>query len=157
MSRKSLTGSGGFDDVMSNPLAHMTSLADLDAPAPSQAEPEPTATPPSISPVRQIDSKTERQIESETSSQTASEKDGKQDGQTDRRTARKQAVARARELGATDMKAVGLKVPEGLNDYLDDLQHRLKKRGVLKQDLLRHALQLLVIKVETGGDLGELD
>jgi hypothetical protein len=51
------------------------------------------------------------------------------------------------------MRAVTLKCPEGLNDYLDEYIHENYRAKVKKQDLLKRALQLLVYELETGEEL----
>jgi len=59
----------------------------------------------------------------------------------------------ARNLGGTRMIPITLRIPEGLNDWLDDWAHEHRKQGVKKQDLVARAVQLLMIALESGEDL----
>jgi len=43
---------------------------------------------------------------------------------------------------------ITLRVPEGLNDWLDEYAHAHRKSGVKKQDLVSRAIQLLIIESE---------
>ena len=58
----------------------------------------------------------------------------------------------ARVLAQSSPLPITLRLPEGLNDWLDDHAHRMRKQGVKKQDLVSWAVQLLVIEVMTGGE-----
>jgi len=125
--------------------------------SPTVPEPERVAPPtenPEIS-ARQLDSKTERQKDRKIDSKSESNTHSKSDSMKVGERARQKVISAAKTMGASPMKSVGLKMPEELHDWLDDSQHRLKKQGVLKQDLLRRALQLLVIEMETEGWKGD--
>lgn len=78
------------------------------------------------------------------------------ESEIDREVQRRTAYARARTLGDTEMKVIGLKVPDGLNDYLDDYYHRHRKTGLKKQDLVKLALQWLVVHLEAEDRIEDL-
>lgn len=63
-------------------------------------------------------------------------------------SAKEVARKRAQELAASRPMPITLRLPEGLNDWLDDYAHAHRKEGVKKQDLIARAVQLLVIEVE---------
>lgn len=56
----------------------------------------------------------------------------------------------AADLSQSPLTTVSLKVPAGLNEWLDEYAFQHRKEGVKKQDLVRQALQLLI--VELGGE-----
>jgi hypothetical protein len=133
---------------------------------------EPPAEPP-IQIDRQIDGQTDSNLVSHasgrTSVQTAVQPDGEADRQAGSRPDRKvggstaatrrAAAEEAKVLAGTMMKTSGLKIAVGLDEFLDDLQYELKKKGkrVDKQQLLSYALQGLYVKVKTGGSVDEID
>jgi hypothetical protein len=55
--------------------------------------------------------------------------------------------AYARDLAATTPIPITLRLPEGLNDWLDDYAHNHRKQGVKKQDLVARAVELLVLSL----------
>jgi hypothetical protein len=57
---------------------------------------------------------------------------------------------RAAQLAATRLIPITLRLPEGLNDWLDDYAHEHRKEGIKKQDLISRAVQLLVMEAEGG-------
>lgn len=81
------------------------------------------------------------------------------DTQPEEKTVSKSAVhetaqAEARERAATRPIPITLRLPEGLNDWLDDYAHAHRKEGVKKQDLISRAVQLLILERATT-DAGE--
>jgi len=71
-------------------------------------------------------------------------------------TEREDALQYARELLATVAQPITLRMPEGLNDYLDETAHEHRKARVKKQDLVSAAVQLLVIELRSGRDISDL-
>ena len=69
------------------------------------------------------------------------------------------ALAQAAEkLGKSRMVPMTLRIPEKLDDYLTEQAHRLRKRGVKKQDLVSRAVQLLYVAIESGEiELGQAE
>ena len=65
--------------------------------------------------------------------------------------------ARVKALGETPMQPVTLKMPGGLNEYLDDYVHEHYKEKVKKQDLIRRAIELVIYELETGKPLVRLE
>lgn len=70
---------------------------------------------------------------------------------------RKAGETVAKNLGKGQMIAVGIKMPEDLSDYLDTAAFARRKQKVLKQDLIRRAIQLLVVELESGEELADLN
>ena len=65
---------------------------------------------------------------------------------------------RAERLGKSRMVPMTLRIPEKLDDYLTEQAHRLRKRGVKKQDLVSRAVQLLYVAIESGEiELGQAE
>lgn len=67
-------------------------------------------------------------------------------GQTD--TSQKslvEAQGYAHHLASTRAIPITLRLPEGLNDWLDEYAHTHRKQGVRKQDLIARAVALLVV------------
>jgi len=56
----------------------------------------------------------------------------------------------AQQLAETRLIPITLRLPEGLNDWLDDYAHANRKQGVKKQDLVTRAVQLLVMEMSAG-------
>lgn len=59
-------------------------------------------------------------------------------------------VRAAERLAKSRMAPMTLRIPEKLDDYLTEQAHRLRKRGVKKQDLVSRAVQLLYVAIESG-------
>ncbi len=108
-----------------NPLAAMRDLQDLDAQAQEASKREHISG--------NITSKLTSQSVSNEDSNKESKKRGKQD-----------LEGRIKELASTPSVVVSLRMPEGLNDWLDDYAHAHRKEKVKKQDLISQAVQLLV-------------
>lgn len=66
------------------------------------------------------------------------------------------AKLHARELAATTAVPITLRMPNGLNDWLDEYAHQHRKKGVKKQDLIAAAVQLLVEKLDGGVAFSDL-
>ncbi len=62
------------------------------------------------------------------------------------------ALKYAKQLAQTPAQPITLRLPEGLNDFLDDQAHQRRKKGVKKQDLVALGMQLLVVHLMTGGE-----
>lgn len=60
--------------------------------------------------------------------------------------------AYAQQLAATRAIPITLRMPEGLNDWLDDYAHQHRKQGVKKQDLIARAVELLVLSLSISSD-----
>lgn len=71
--------------------------------------------------------------------------------------AREAVQARARRMAASRAIPITLRLPEELNDWLDEYAHAHRKQGVKKQDLIARAVQLLVIDLSADTDEGEGD
>lgn len=68
----------------------------------------------------------------------------------------KEARVLAEELASTALTVVTLRLPSGLNDWLDDYAHAHRKEGVKKQDLVSVAVQMLVAAFSSKeGERGE--
>ena len=65
------------------------------------------------------------------------------------------ATEQAKRLAATPAMPITLRLPTGLNDFLDDYAHEHRKEGVKKQDLVARAVQLLVIELAAPEAEGE--
>ena len=64
---------------------------------------------------------------------------------------------RVRLMAASRAVPITLRMPEELNDWLDEYAHTHRKQGVKKQDLIARAVQLLVIDLSADIDGGEGD
>ena len=132
--------------------------------------------------VSQSDDELDNQITNKVESQTENPLDSKTDGSlvgqvvrksggkkgeaaaqpptippTGKSAKRKAGETVAKNLGKGQMIAVGIKMPEDLSDYLDAAAFARKKQKVLKQDLIRRAIRLLVVELESGEELADLD
>ena len=73
----------------------------------------------------------------------------RKDGNTD---ARADAQRDAQRMAASRAIPITLRMPEELNDWLDEYAHSHRKQGVKKQDLIARAVQLLVVELEAEGN-----
>ncbi len=117
-----------------DPMRAMAELQELND-APSEA-PEKTKESTNQDITSNITSKKASQQETKKPTQQRSKKDQKQ---------------YAQELASTPMAVITLRLPEGLNDWLDDYAHAHRKQGVKKQDLISEAVQLLVVAKDWQG------
>ena len=70
--------------------------------------------------------------------------DAKQESREESKAA---AAQRAHQLGQSRPIPITLRLPEALNDWLDEYAHSHRKQGIKKQDLIARAVQLLVVEL----------
>ena len=166
MARRPLIAPGTLDAAGAQPLSLQETIIARDA--------EKNGRPaPKFGNTDNITSNTESNITAHITAQEDSPPDGQEDGlprtqapsqpgrgEGGKVSAKKSASvptksARQRALELAESKAVPitLRMPEGLNDYLDDKAHEHRKSKVLKQDLVSLAVQLLVEEIEGGADV----
>jgi len=104
----------------------------------------------------QHETKPRRQASTQQGRKTARQKDSKVDSRSEAKTEAKTAEQQSRltdrqgyaqALSATRAIPITLRLPEGLNDWLDEYAHLHRKQGVKKQDLIARAVELLVLSL----------
>jgi len=165
-----------------DPLAAIRELQDLDAQAPSPRSPVPadSSSPTPASDDTEDDNITSN-IPAHITTQEAANEDTQQPSQISaqevaqppalegshadaqmrsqfpaRKSAKETAQQHAHRLGQTPSIPITLRLPEALNDWLDDLAHEHRKSKIKKQDLVALAMQVLLIAVEEGADVGAM-
>lgn len=128
-----------------NPLEAMRELQELN-----------DVPPASLSPQNEATSTKEDITANITSNITAQSETNKERNRISKVSSHKPAQQRSKkgsedyvkELASSRMAVVTLRLPEGLNDWLDEYAHQHRKEGVKKQDLISEAIQLLVMAKE---------
>jgi len=100
----------------------------------------------------QHETKPRRQASTQQGRKTVRQKDSKVDSRAEAKTAEQQSRLTDRQgyaqaLSATRAIPITLRLPEGLNDWLDEYAHLHRKQGVKKQDLIARAVELLVLSL----------
>lgn len=159
MARKPLIPPGTLDAAGAQPLSLQEKIIARDAE--KNGRPTPRFGNGVETPVQSDDNITSN-TESNITAHITAQEDSQSDEQREvlprtqapaKASIKKTARQHAQELGSTPMMPITLRLPEGLNDYLDDQAHRHRKSKVLKQDLMRIAIQLLVEEIESGTDV----
>ncbi|MBC8134523.1 MAG: hypothetical protein H8F28_01380 [Fibrella sp.] len=167
MARRPLIPPGTLDATGAQPLSLQEKIIARDAekngrPAPKFGNSAET----SFNTDSNITSNTESNITAHITAQEDSQTDGQEDAlpraqepvkasrsEGAKPPTKKTVRQYAQEMGETTAIPITLRLPEGLNDYLDEQAHRHRKSKVLKQDLVRLAVQLLVEEIEDGTDV----